>query len=108
MMQALATRFTELIVQALGLAPGCVVCGDTTPHLKPHPAPMLHAAGLLSLAPQDCLYLGDDRRDIQAAHAAGMRAVAVDWGYHHPEGGGPDTWQADAVIARPGDLLKLL
>jgi len=103
-----ATRFTERVVSALGLAPACVVCGDTTPHLKPHPAPMLHAAGLLSLPPQDCVYLGDDLRDIQAGHAAGMRTVAVDWGYHHPESGGPATWKADAVIAHPRDLPGLL
>jgi phosphoglycolate phosphatase len=103
-----ATRFTERILSALDLAPACVVCGDTTPHLKPHPAPMLHAAEQLALPAKDCLYLGDDLRDIQAARAAGMRAVAVGWGYHHPEQGGPATWQAEAVIAQPGDLLELL
>lgn len=103
-----ATRFTERILSALGLAPACVVCGDTTPHLKPHPAPMLHAAEQLALPAKDCVYLGDDLRDIQAARAAGMRAVAVEWGYHHPENGGPATWQADAVISRPGDLIGLL
>ncbi len=103
-----ATRFTERILSALGLAPACVVCGDTTPHLKPHAAPMLHAAEQLALPAKDCLYVGDDLRDIQAARAAGMRAVAVEWGYHHPEQGGPATWQADAVIAQPGDLIGLL
>ena len=103
-----ATRFTERILTTLSLAPACVVCGDTTPHLKPHPAPMLYAAEQLALLPKACLYLGDDLRDIQAALAAGMRAVAVEWGYHHPEQGGPATWQADAVIAQPGDLLRLL
>ena len=103
-----ATRFTERILSALGLAPAGVVCGDTTPHLKPHPAPMLHAAEQLALPAEDCLSLGDDLRDIQAARAAGMRAVAVEWGYHHPEQGKPATWQADAVIAQPGDLLGLL
>jgi 2-phosphoglycolate phosphatase len=103
-----ATRFTDRIIEALRLAPACVVCGDTTPHLKPHPAPLLHAAGLLTLPPAQCLYLGDDLRDIQGARAAGMRAVAVDWGYHHPASGGPGTWQADAVIAQPRDLIRML
>lgn len=103
-----ATRFTERILAKLRLAPDCVVCGDTTEHLKPHPAPMLHAAEQLALPPRDCTYLGDDLRDIQAAHAAGMRGVGVEWGYHHPEAGGPNTWSADAVIARPGDLIALL
>jgi 2-phosphoglycolate phosphatase len=103
-----ATRFTDRIIEALRLAPDCVVSGDTTPHLKPHPAPLLHAAGLLALPPAQCLYLGDDLRDIQGARAAGMRAVAVDWGYHHPGSGGPGTWQADAVVSKPLDVLGLL
>jgi phosphoglycolate phosphatase len=103
-----STRFTERILGTLALAPRCLVCGDTTPHLKPHPAPMLHAAGQLALPPKDCLYLGDDLRDIQAAQAAGMRGIAVGWGYHHPDGGGPGTWQADAVISHPRDLIGLL
>ena len=103
-----ATRFTERIISTLGLAPQCVVCGDTTPHLKPHATPMLHAAAQLGLPPAACVYLGDDLRDIQAGRAAGMRTVAVDWGYHHPESGGPEAWNADAVIAHPRDLIALL
>ncbi len=103
-----ATRFTDRVLAGLGLAPACVVCGDTTPHLKPHAAPMLHAAELLAIPAHACVYLGDDLRDVQAARAAGMRAVAVEWGYHHPENGGPATWQADAVIAQPRDLIGLL
>jgi phosphoglycolate phosphatase len=103
-----ATRFTDRIVETLGLTPNCVVCGDTTAHLKPHPAPLRHAAEQLQLAPGECLYLGDDLRDIQAALAAAMRAVAVDWGYHHPESGGPRSWKAEAVIAAPKDLIALL
>jgi 2-phosphoglycolate phosphatase len=100
-----ATRFTEQIVAALGLSPGCVVCGDTTPHAKPHPAPLLHAAQVLSLAPSNCWYVGDDLRDVQAAQAAGMRSIAVAYGYHGVENGGPHSWNADAVIAHPLDLL---
>jgi len=103
-----ATRFTDRIVAGLALTPACVVCGDTTEHLKPHPAPMRHAAEQLKLAPGECMYLGDDLRDIQAARAVGMSAIAVGWGYHHPENGGPGSWQADAVIARPQDLIALL
>ena len=103
-----ATRFTDRIVATLGLSPACVVCGDTTEHLKPHPAPMRHAAEQLALAASECMYLGDDLRDMQAARAVGMRAVAVAWGYHHPESGSPGSWNADAVIAQPRDLIALL
>jgi phosphoglycolate phosphatase len=103
-----ALRFTQRIVTELKLAPACVVGGDSTPHLKPHPASLLLAAQQLRLAPPQCCYLGDDLRDIQAARAAGMRPVAVEWGYHHPDNSGPGTWQAEAVISRPEDLLSLL
>jgi phosphoglycolate phosphatase len=99
-----STRLTRLLVTALELEarPACVVCGDTTPHLKPNPASLLHAAKELALAPQECIYLGDDLRDIQAARAAGMRSVAVEWGY----GEGLAAWHADAMIEKPMDLLK--
>jgi phosphoglycolate phosphatase len=101
-----SARFTHVLVKALGLdaRAACVVSGDTTPHLKPHPASLLHAAQELSLAPEQCVYLGDDLRDIQAAHSAGMRAVAVEWGY----GSGVESWQADAVIGQPLELIALL
>ena len=101
-------RFTEPIVAALGVSPDCVVSGDTTPHAKPHPAPLLHAAEGLGLAPRECCYLGDDLRDVQAAHAAGMRAIAVEYGYHGIDNGGPSNWNADAIIAQPIDLIAHL
>ena len=103
-----ATRFTEAALLALNLQPDCVACGDTTPHLKPHPASLLHAAEQLKLAPDACVYLGDDPRDMKAARAAGMRPIAVDWGYHHPESGAPGTWDADALIENPQQLLEHL
>jgi phosphoglycolate phosphatase len=103
-----ATRFTEQILLSLQLKPDCVACGDTTAHLKPHPASLLHAAEQLNLPPGSCCYLGDDLRDMKAARAAGMRPIAVEWGYHHPESGGPGTWEAEAVIVHPLDLIKHL
>jgi phosphoglycolate phosphatase len=101
-----STKLTRLIVRTLKLEAraACVVCGDTTPHLKPNPASLLYAAKELALAPQDCIYLGDDLRDIQAAKAAGMRSVAVEWGY----GEGLAAWHADAIISQPLDLITLL
>ena len=103
-----ALRFTERVLAALELAPACVVGGDSTPHLKPHPASLLLAAERLRLQPARCCYLGDDLRDIQAARAAGMRPIAVEWGYHHPDNAAPGAWQADAVIGRPAELIALL
>ena len=103
-----ALRFTERILQALEVKPACVVGGDSTPHLKPHPAPLLLAAEKLNIFPGKCLYIGDDLRDMQAARAAGMRPIAVSWGYHHPDSGHPETWQAEAIIDAPLELLDHL
>jgi N-acetyl-D-muramate 6-phosphate phosphatase len=58
-----------------------LVCGDTLAVRKPDPAPLLHAAALLGSAPENTIYVGDDRRDMLAAQAAGMPGVIALWGY---------------------------
>jgi N-acetyl-D-muramate 6-phosphate phosphatase len=103
-----AARFTGLLVPALQLKPACVVCGDSTPHLKPHPAMLLLAAQHLNLPCEQIAYVGDDLRDVQAARAAEMRSIAVEYGYHGTDHGGPRTWNADAVISHPEELLEHL
>lgn len=102
-----ASRFTDPLVPLIGLGhAGCTVSGDTTPHTKPHPAPLLEAASRLQLAAEDCWYVGDDLRDIQAGRAAGMQTIAAAWGYcGHVE---PESWEADALLHSPLQLLDLL
>lgn len=102
-----AARFTDRLVPQIGLhKAGCVISGDTTAHAKPHPAPLLEAARRLGMAAQECWYVGDDLRDIQAGSAAGMATIAAGWGYcGHVE---PARWNADALIPTPGDLLELI
>jgi len=104
-----ASRFTTPVVHGLGLASraAVVISGDTTPHAKPHPAPLLEAARRMGVPASSCIYVGDDLRDVQAGQAAGMRTVAVTWGYLGL--GEPiAAWNADAVIERPEELLQLL
>lgn len=96
-------RFTLPLIAALKLNPGCVISADTTPHMKPHPEPLFEACRRLHLAPTDCIYVGDDERDVQAAHAAGMPAIVAGFGYLN--GSNPVTWHADAMIATPLDLV---
>lgn len=81
-----------------------LVGGDTYAEKKPHPLPLLEAARQLGVEPGDCVYVGDDERDVVAARAAGMRSIAVTWGYRL-DGDDPETWQADAMAARPHALL---
>ena len=102
-------RFTTPVVQALGLDKRAhvIVCGDTTPHAKPHPEPLLHAARRIERQPEQLIYVGDDRRDIQAARAAHYAyAIAAGYGYAPPSE--IADWQADGCIQTPIELMDWL
>ncbi len=102
-------RYAEPVVQGLQLhtRAAALIGGDSTPHAKPHPAPLLEAARRIGVAPERCVYVGDDLRDMQAGRAAGMATLAAGWGYLGT--GGPiDEWGADAVLADPAALLNWL
>jgi len=102
-------RFAIPLTQAMPLfaSAGAVVGGDTTPHAKPHPEPLLEAARRLAIAPEHCVYVGDDERDIVAGLAAGMYTVAAAYGYL---GSNADIarWGAHKVISSPQELLQWL
>jgi len=100
---------TVPLLRELGLAgrPGCIVCGDTLGHSKPHPAPLLHACRLLGIEPGRTLMVGDDRRDVIAGHAAGTGTLAALFGYIGA-GDHPADWGADGLLADPLDLLAWL
>lgn len=83
-----------------------VVGGDTLAQRKPDPAPVLHACAMADVAPAQCVYVGDDPRDILAGRAAGLYTVAAAWGYL--DGADPRDWQPDAISATPGQLATLL
>jgi phosphoglycolate phosphatase len=104
-----AERFTFPLLQGLRLAEraACVVGGDTAARAKPHPDPLLHAASALQLPPSACLYVGDDVRDVQAARAAGMPVIVAKYGYLG-DGGSIESWQADAIIEHPREVLDYL
>ena len=104
-----AERFTNPILVSLRLSPraAAVVCGDTTPYAKPHPAPLTEAASRLGVAPERCVYVGDARRDVDAGNAAGMRTLVARWGYLGP-GDAPDEWPSDGVLDGPRELLRWL
>lgn len=104
-----ASRFTGPLMQRLGLhkRAAVVVSGDTTPHIKPHPAPIRHALAVCAVTSERAVYVGDDRRDIEAGRAARVATVAAAYGYLG-EAAAIEDWGADHVIAVPGDLVGLL
>ncbi len=104
-----AMRFSDPLVRALQLyaRASVLIAGDTTPHAKPHPAPLIEAARRIGVEPRDCAYVGDDLRDVLAGRAAGMTTVAVRWGYLG-RGGPIEAWGADHIADSPADVLKHL
>ncbi len=104
-----AARFTNPVVSALKLdtRAGTIVSGDTTPHPKPHPEPLLHAARALDIPPERCVYVGDDLRDVQAGIAAGMPTLVARWGYLGT-GEPHENWPATGGADRPLDVLDWL
>ena len=103
-----SVRFTSALVRQMPILKDAavVISGDTTAHAKPHPEPLFEAVRRLNMVPKNCIYVGDDKRDIEAGQAAGMPSLAATWGYM----GSLDvsTWQADAALLEPDCVLAWL
>jgi len=100
---------TEPLLKAFALTSRsvCNISGDTLPQCKPHPAPLLHACKLANSTPEQCIYIGDAPRDIEAGQRAGMRTLAALYGYIDPNDP-PEQWGATAMLQKPLDLLSWL
>ncbi len=100
---------TEPLMEALGLSKraACIVSSDSTKNRKPHPEPMFYACKLSHSQPEECVYVGDARRDIEAGKNAGMRTIIAQYGYI---GNWENTndWHADHSIKSPSQLLSYL
>lgn len=101
-------RFTDPLVRNMALLSDAavVISGDTTPFAKPHPEPIFEATRRLKLEPFQCVYVGDDKRDIEAGRAAGMCSLAATWGYMGSHD--VNSWGADAHLKEPDSLLDWL
>jgi phosphoglycolate phosphatase len=98
---------TVPLLQKLGLATRsvCNVSGDTLPQRKPDPAPLLHACQLANSTPEQCIYVGDASRDIEAGQRAGMRTLVALYGYIGTQET-PAQWGATGMLQKPLDLLS--
>ncbi|CRL15003.1 HAD-IA family hydrolase [Phaeobacter italicus] len=77
-------------------------CADHHPS-KPHPSMVLRAMAETGVRPEDTVMIGDTSFDIDMGRAAGVRTIAVDWGFHPAERLG-----ADHIIKSFGELAPLL
>jgi len=102
-------RYTLPLMQALGYAgrAACLISGDTCPHAKPHPEPLLKACKLIGISPEQCIYLGDDLRDMQAANAAAMPGFIACYGYVGDDAS-IENWSAHGSVDKPEELLAYL
>jgi phosphoglycolate phosphatase len=102
-------RFTVPLIESMGLhkRAACVVSGDDAPQPKPSPATLLLACDKVGVKPENCIYVGDAERDIQAGKAAGMKTVVALFGYIDVTDK-PQAWGADALIQSPDALLNEL
>lgn len=102
-------RFTLPLMECLSYAQraACIVSGDSAARPKPHPDPLVLACQIAKVAAQNCLYVGDDLRDIEAGRAAGMKTVAAAYGYLGTATS-IDTWGADLIIQHPLELLNFV
>ena len=96
------------LVQQLGLGHRVALAygGDTAPRAKPWPDPLKMALQETGLTARQCVYIGDDLRDIQAAHAVDMPAVAAAYGYGNPNE--IPQWRADHIVTSPQEFLAML
>jgi phosphoglycolate phosphatase len=82
----------------------CIISGDTTPHSKPHPAPLLEACRIIRTPPKNCVYIGDAKSDIEAAQRAMMPSLAAAYGFIGADDQ-PQNWGANAVIDNANQIL---
>lgn len=96
-------RGLDALIAAHGL--GCFVTKQVADHhpSKPHPSMVLTAMAETGVEPANAVMIGDTSFDIDMGRAAGVRTIAVDWGYHPAADLG-----ADHIISRFDQLTPLL
>ena len=102
-------RFSAPLINAIGIAErmACLVCGDDAEKPKPAPDTLFLACKLADANPEDCFYVGDAERDIQAGNAAGMKTVVAMYGYLD-EKDRPHEWGAHHFIDDAREMIGLI
>jgi len=85
----------------------CIISGDTLKYSKPHPQPLLHACLYIDCLPENCIYVGDAKQDIEAANTAGMYSLIALYGFIGDKED-VNKWNASAMISSPLDIVEYL
>ena len=103
------SKYVNKILKGLSIDDkvACLITGDMVSEPKPSPEGLLEASKIAGINPSECMYVGDDERDIIAGRNAGMYTVAADFGFIHKEDSA-DSWHADKVIKKPSELINLI
>jgi N-acetyl-D-muramate 6-phosphate phosphatase len=103
------SKYVNKILKGLSIDDkvACLITGDMVSEPKPSPEGLLEASKITGINPSECVYVGDDERDIIAGRNAGMYTVAADFGFIHKEDSA-DSWHADKVIKKPSELINLI
>ena len=103
------SKYVNKILKGLSIADkvACLITGDMVSEPKPNPEGLLEASKIAGINPSECIYVGDDERDIIAGRSAGMYTVAADFGFIHKEDSA-DSWHADKIIKKPSELINLI
>ena len=103
------SKYVNKILKGLSIDDkvACLITGDMVSEPKPNPEGLLEASKITGINPSECIYVGDDERDIIAGRNAGMYTVAADFGFIHKEDSA-DSWHADKVIKKPSELINLI
>ena len=103
-------RFAKPLLRKLKLLnhTSCLVCGDTTGKLKPDPEPINHALSLLQTKnTKGSVYIGDSKKDVDAAKAAGITSIACTYGYITTETE-TKNWNADFYVDHALEILNVI
>ncbi|MCE3251553.1 MAG: family hydrolase [Cellvibrio sp.] len=101
--------YTLPLMAALSIqpAPLSVICPDHVARSKPDPESLLLASKQLGCAPDEIIYIGDHKRDIDCGKGAGSITIAAAYGYVD-EGDDPASWNADYCVNHANEIWPII
>lgn len=101
--------YTLPLMAALDIqpAPLSVICPDHVARSKPDPESLFLAGKQLGCSPEEIIYIGDHKRDIDCGKSAGSITIAAAYGYVD-EGDDPANWNADYCVNHADEIWPII